>query len=78
MTEGYAPPPIEPRLVRTLAPDRRRSQYELVGALVVRCTHKERGCVLDAEAYEIVPYPRNPQLLRPVLKANVDSDVGRD
>ena len=46
MTETYAPPPIEPRLVRTLAPDRRRSQYELVAALVVRGTHKEEAVFL--------------------------------
>ena len=65
MTESYAPPPIEPRLVRTLAPDRRRSQYELSGgACGTVHSQGKRGYVLGAEAYEIAPYPWNPRLLR--------------
>ena len=65
LTETYAPPPIEPRLVRTLAPDRRRSQYKLIGG-ACETVHSQGkgGCVLDAEAYEIAPYPWNPRLLR--------------
>ena len=31
---------------------------------MVQCTHKGGGCVPDAEAYEIAPYPWNPRLLR--------------
>ena len=54
--------------MRTLAPDRRRSQYKLVGGrLWDGALTRERGCVLDAEAYEIAPYPWNPRLLRPLL-----------